>query len=279
MSNLKIAAQLMRIDKPIGFLLIIWPSMWSLWYCSKGSPNLLMTGLILLGAILTRSAGCIINDIFDYDIDPFVKRTKDRPLALKLWSRAQAFSLFAILIFIAALIAYNLSVLKSSFLACIAIVIYPLMKRFISAPQVWLAITWGFSVIIVWEAHKLSYSNSILFLYLVSAFWVLAFDTLYGLADMKDDIRINIQSTAILLGSRVLTGVFLSYVGMFVFWILFALTIKNNIFVLTSSMIIILFGYLTKKFCETKDPKKCILAFRANNALGFILWLSLLTAF
>lgn len=194
--------QLMRLDKPIGTLLVLWPVLWALWLANDGVPPLKLLIIFILGALIMRTAGCVVNDIFDRKLDPHVTRTAQRPLAQNKLSLKQAWATFFILIFLAFLLVLQLNLL-TIMLACAAAgltILYPLCKRVTHLPQLVLGFTFNFGVLMAYSASLNQLPFMAWFLFFVSVIWTVAYDTLYAMADKPDDIKIGIKSTAILFG-------------------------------------------------------------------------------
>lgn len=273
MQNIQIAIKLMRLDKPIGIMLLLWPCLWSLWVSTNGRPELDLFISVLAGVVITRSAGCIINDIFDAEIDAKVNRTQSRPLAQKLWPKSWAFGLFVFLAALALLLGWHLEALKSAIPTAICIGIYPKCKKFLAIPQTWLAMTWGLSTIIVWDACNVEFSSNILWLFFVSFFWTLAFDTLYAMADKEDDKKIAVNSMAIWLQDNELWGVGSCYLGMILSWLAFTKSLANNSYCLYGTLGTLLIIAAVLVFCRDKNTTKCLKAFKANNWLGCYHWI------
>jgi len=187
---------LVRLNKPIGIFLLLWPTLWALWLLSNGVPNLRVLGIFVLGVILTRSLGCAINDLVDRKIDAKVSRTKNRPLALKLISIHEAFYLIIILVIFSLALVFQLNIyaIKIASIALILIILYPFTKRFLPIPQAFLGITFGFSILMVSVSVQSQITLEAWLLFVANAFWVLAYDTHYAVADMKDDMKIKIKS-------------------------------------------------------------------------------------
>ena len=200
--RLDVYEQLMRLDKPIGILLLLWPTLWGLWMSSYGQPDPAVFIIFLLGVILMRSAGCIVNDIADRDFDPQVERTRDRPLARRAISVKEAIALAAVLAGIAFFLVLQLSVLVVG-LAVIALalaVVYPFVKRFFWLPQAWLGIAFGFGIPMAFAAHMDRVPPIAWWLLAANILWTIAYDTEYAMVDRDDDRRIGIKTSAILFG-------------------------------------------------------------------------------
>lgn len=195
--------RLMRLDRPIGILLLLWPTLWGLWFASGGLPpgNVLL--VFITGTVLMRSAGCVVDDFADRNFDPHVERTKDRPLAAGIIRPAEALVLAAVLMLLAFVLVLFLNVLtiKLAFAAAAIAVIYPFVKRVFPLPQAWLGVAFGFGIPMAYAAvwHALP---AIAWLLLVATgLWAIAYDTEYAMVDRADDLRIGVRSTAILFGS------------------------------------------------------------------------------
>ncbi len=194
--------QLMRLDKPIGILLLLWPTLWGLWLSSYGMPNPGVFVIFVLGVVLMRSAGCIVNDIADRNYDPLVDRTKDRPLARRAISVTEAIALAAVLAALAFLLVLQLNALtiKLSVAALALAVIYPFLKRVFWLPQAWLGIAFGFGIPMAFAAHQKGIPPVAWWLLGAHVFWTIAYDTEYAMVDREDDKRIGIKTSAILFG-------------------------------------------------------------------------------
>lgn len=202
--------RLMRMDKPIGTLLLLWPTLWSLWLAAKGVPSLKNLLIFVLGVIVMRAAGCVINDFADRKIDGRVERTKTRPLATGAVSSREAIGLFIALCLIAfaLVLMTNPLTIKLSFGGLLLAFCYPFMKRHSHLPQVVLgaAFAWGIPMAYAAEAGELN--QSMWLIYLAVVLWTVAYDTFYAMVDRDDDIKIGVKSTAILFGEqdRLMTG-------------------------------------------------------------------------
>jgi len=207
--RINIYEKLMRLDKPIGMLLLLWPTLWGLWVSSSGSPKPEVLVIFLLGVVLMRSAGCIINDFADRNFDPHVERTKDRPLAARLISPLEALLVAGGLIGLAFLLVLQLNTLtiKLSLVACLLAVIYPFLKRFFWLPQAWLGIAFGFGIPMAFAAHNNSVAPLAWAMVVANVFWAIAYDTEYAMVDRDDDIKLGLKSSAILFGRFDVTGV------------------------------------------------------------------------
>lgn len=205
--------RLMRLDKPIGMLLLLWPALWGLWLAAYGIPDLDILLVFVTGTVLVRSAGCVVNDFADRDFDPQVERTRDRPLAARVIRPGEALML-AGLLFIAAFILVlqmNRLTVMLSFVALALTLIYPFLKRVFSFPQAWLGIAFGFSIPMAYAAQYGKLVPVTWVLLLANVFWSIAYDTEYAMVDREDDKRIGVKSSAILLGRYDVAGVMASH--------------------------------------------------------------------
>ncbi|MDB9813020.1 4-hydroxybenzoate octaprenyltransferase [Gammaproteobacteria bacterium] len=205
MQKITAAIELMRIDKPIGIYLLLWPALLTLIISTQGNFTMLHLGIVIVGSILVRSAGCVINDIWDKDIDQNVERTKFRAIPSKRISVTEAWLLFMILgaLSIYLLTMTNINTVLVSILFIILIVIYPLTKRFFIGPQLFLGITFNPTIIVYAMTEELN-NPSMGYLFFAIAFQTIAFDSFYGLCDEKDDRNLKIKSTPIWWGKKTL---------------------------------------------------------------------------
>ena len=209
-SRLHEYALLMRLDKPIGSLLLLWPTLWALWLAGDGRPDPVVTVVFVLGVFVMRSAGCVINDISDRDIDLHVERTRDRPLTSGRVSVREALGLFLVLVVIAfgLVLLMNWTTIALSFVGIVLASTYPLMKRFTHLPQAYLGIAFGWGIPMAFTAHH----EAVLlgwYLLVLNILWTIAYDTMYAMSDREDDLKIGVKSSAILLGNadRAVVGV------------------------------------------------------------------------
>ncbi len=194
--------QLMRVDRPIGTYLVIWPALWSLWIAAEGLPEPLLIVVFITGAFLMRSAGCVINDFADRNIDGHIERTKKRPLAAGLISATEAIQLFILLCICAAflLLLTNSLTALLAFAALLLAALYPFTKRFTHFPQIVLGMAFSCSIPMAFAAQTHSLPAIILPLYAAVIIWVVIYDTFYAMVDRDDDLKIGVKSTAVLFG-------------------------------------------------------------------------------
>lgn len=194
-------AYLMRLDRPIGTYLLLWPTMWGMWLANNGQPTTKLVLIFALGAFIMRSAGCVVNDMADRNFDPHVERTKNRPLAAKAISITEAFIILILLLLIALILAsfLNFKAILLAFVAAFLAISYPFMKRFHSLPQAHLGIAFGFSIPMAYAASINILPFECWFLFAINIIWALIYDTAYALCDQDDDIKIGVKSSALLL--------------------------------------------------------------------------------
>jgi 4-hydroxybenzoate polyprenyltransferase len=201
-------AQLMRLNRPIGIGLLLWPTLWALWIAARGLqgeptwPALKLLLVFIAGTVVMRSAGCVINDFADRNIDPQVKRTKGRPLALRLLSPYEALALFGLLVLLALVLVLQLDArtVYFSFVGAALTVSYPFMKRFFALPQFWLGAAFGWAVPMAFVATLGGVPRLGWLLFIVTVLWAAVYDTQYAMVDRDDDVKIGVQSTAIAFG-------------------------------------------------------------------------------
>ena len=196
------SARLMRLDKPIGIFLLLWPLLWALWIASGGLPPLRLLVIFIAGTVVMRSAGCIINDFADRDIDPHVKRTRDRPLAARRLSPQEALTLFALLIALALWLVTRLDTqtVQYAFVGAGLTVSYPFMKRFFPLPQLYLGAAFGWAIPMAFVATLGHVPQLGWLLFLVTVLWAGVYDTIYAMVDRDDDLKLDVKSSAILFG-------------------------------------------------------------------------------
>lgn len=206
--------KLMRLDKPIGILLLLWPTLWGLWLAAGGMPNWTIVWVFVLGTILMRSAGCVINDYADRNVDPYVERTKDRPLATGVVSTKEALLLAAGLSFCAFLLILSLNRLTILLSICALFLAasYPFTKRFFVMPQAHLGIAFSFGIPMAFAAQTDELPMIVWLLMIANLLWVIAYDTEYAMVDKADDLKIGIKTSAITFGRFDVAGIMLCHI-------------------------------------------------------------------
>jgi 4-hydroxybenzoate polyprenyltransferase len=268
---------LIRLNRPIGIFLLLWPTLWGLWIASEGFPNTKILVVFLFGVFLMRSAGCILNDIIDKDFDKFVARTQNRPLASDKLSSIEAFIVAISLIFIAFLLVLTTNTLtvQLSFVAIILAGTYPFLKRHTYLPQFFLGLTFGWSIPMAFAATTNSIPKIAWLLLIANILWTVVYDTIYAMIDREDDLKIGIKSTAILFddADRFIIGLIQSLV-------LIALIVigqqasLNTIYYFSLIIGGCLFLYQLY-LIRNREQKKCMQAFLNNNWFGLVVFIGL----
>ena len=283
MNQLKLFTNLTRLKKPIGFMLLFWPCAWGLTlaYNFNEKLNYYFFYLILffLGSVLMRSAGCIVNDIFDKDFDSKVFRTKDRPIASgKISVRLAIFyALFLCLLALFVLLNFNFFTVALALGSMPLAFSYPLMKRFTYWPQLFLGITFNYGLILGWTAVKGQVDLAPIIFYLGAIFWTLGYDTIYGYQDIKDDEIIGLKSTSIKFKGKEKKFLFTCYTFLMLFFVIggYQMNFKLIYFLLLVIPLCHLFFYQIKIF-KINDPTSCLRAFKSNNFFGLIVFINIL---
>ena len=212
--RLDLYEKLMRLDKPIGTLLLLWPTLWALWLSSAGRPDWMLVWVFALGTLLMRSAGCVINDFADRDFDQHVERTRERPLTTGQVSSREALALFSLLClasFALVLLLRKPLLIWLSFAAFFLAATYPLTKRFFAIPQAYLGVAFGFGIPMAYAAQLGEVPAQAWWLLLANVFWAVAYDTEYAMVDRNDDLKIGIKTSAITFGRFDVAAVMLCY--------------------------------------------------------------------
>jgi 4-hydroxybenzoate polyprenyltransferase len=269
--------RLMRFHKPVGILLFVWPPLWALWVAGSGKPQIKHIIIFILGTIIMRAAGCVINDIADRKFDKFVKRTAQRPLTSGEVNLKEAVILFLILLIIALILALQLN-LFSIELAIITLglsCLYPFTKRWISCPQLFLGLAVATSVPMAFAAEINHLPLTCGLIYLIALIWPVMYDTQYAMADKTDDLKIHIKSTAILFGKYDVLIITVFQSTMILLLFLLGIILKSNIFyyisIFLSAVLFIYQFYLISK----REPEKCFKAFLNNQWVGMIIFLGI----
>ncbi len=283
MNHLKLFVELTRLKKPIGFMLLFWPCAWGLTIAYDFNSNLKLyffyMSLFLMGSILMRSAGCVVNDIADKNFDKKVERTKNRPIASGKISTQLAIIYSIILCSLAflVLINFNLFTIIMAIVSMPLAFTYPLMKRVTYWPQLFLGITFNYGLVLAWISVTNEISIIPIIFYFGAIFWTLGYDTIYGFQDIKDDEIIGVKSTSIKFKSDPKRFLFISYF-LFVtslFLIGFLMNFKNIYFLFMLLPIYHLFIFQIKKL-DTSLPNDCFIKFKSNNFFGFLILINIL---
>ena len=266
--------RLMRLDKPIGTLLLLWPTLWALWIAADGRPPWMMVAIFCLGTLLMRSAGCVMNDLADRNFDVHVKRTRDRPLAAGLVSVKEALWLAAGLTLGAfcLVLALNRLTIALSFAALGLAATYPFTKRFFSMPQAYLGVTFGFGIPMAFAAVGNQLPALAWWLLLANIFWVIAYDTEYAMVDRDDDLRIGIKTAAITLGRFDVAAVMLCYAAMLALLAMLGMRLQFGLYYylgLAAAGLIMLYHYT---LIRERRREGCFKAFLHNNWVGGVVF-------
>ena len=281
-NQLNLFIDLIRIKKPIGFMLLFWPCAWGLTTAYNFNGNLekyfWFLSLFLVGAILMRSAGCIINDIVDSDFDKKVERTKNRPVASGKISKIKAFIYAMVLCGFAflVLIQFNNFTILMALLSMPLAFTYPLMKRFTYWPQLFLGITFNYGLVLAWISITNEISVVPILFYFGAIFWTLGYDTIYGFQDIKDDEIIGVKSASIKFKNEPKKILFFSYfiflTSLFLVGILMNFKMQYYLFLSVPSIYLI----LQIKKLDISLPKVCLKIFKSNNFLGLLILINIL---
>ncbi len=269
--RLDLYERLMRLDKPIGILLLAWPTLWALWLSAAGRPDPIILWLFALGLVLMRSAGCVVNDYADRNFDPHVARTKDRPLAAGQVSAKEALLLAAGLALLALLLIlplHNRLLIELAVVAAFLAASYPFTKRFLAVPQAYLGIAFGFGIPMAYAAHLGAVPAIAWWLLAGNVFWAIAYDTEYAMVDRADDLKIGIKTSAITFGKYDVAGVMIAYactLGLLA-WVGWQLRL-NWPFYAGLSVAAGIAGYHYTLIRE-RNPARCFKAFLHNNWFG-----------
>ena len=283
MYQLNLFIELIRLKKPIGFMLLFWPCAWGLTLVYDFNDDLnvyiFYLTLFFLGSVLMRSAGCIVNDILDKEFDKKVSRTKDRPLASNKISISVAIIYVLILCFLALIVLLNFNIFTIALaLGSMPLAFtYPLMKRFTYWPQLFLGVTFNYGLILGWTAISGQLNVIPIIFYFGAIFWTLGYDTIYGYQDIKDDEIIGLKSTSIKFKDKSKIFLFICYSVLILTLILggYLMNFSSLYFLFLAIPIIHLFYYQIRLF-NSKSSTICLKLFKSNNLFGLIILLNIL---
>jgi 4-hydroxybenzoate polyprenyltransferase len=268
--RLSLFVKLTRFDKPVGTLLLLWPTLAALWVASDGEPSGLHLAIFVLGTFLMRSAGCAINDVADRDFDGHVKRTADRVVASGRVSPGAALGVATLLTLLAALLLIPLNLLTFT-LAVIGVLVastYPLFKRFFPLPQAYLAIAFSFGIPMAFAAVQGRVPDVGWWLFAANLFWVVAYDTEYAMVDRDDDLRIGVRSSAILFGRADVAAVMACYGLYFSLLLVVAMRIHAGWPYYLGWVVAVGFAIYHFSLIRTRERERCFRAFRHNQWVG-----------
>jgi 4-hydroxybenzoate polyprenyltransferase len=273
--------KLIRLDKPIGILLLLWPTLWALWLSSRGQPSWEIVWIFILGTVLMRSAGCAINDFADRNFDGHVARTRERPLAAGLIKPCEALIVAAVLAMaaFALVLQLNMQTIMLSVAALFVAATYPFTKRFFVLPQAYLGIAFGFGIPMAFAAQTGRVPAVAWLLLLANVFWAVAYDTEYAMVDREDDRKIGIKTSAITLGRHDVIAVMICH-AMFLLtlaWIGWRYAL--GIYFFGGLLMAAWLAATHYPMIRDRDPESCFRAFRHNNWIGAMVFAGLVASF
>ncbi|PKO46705.1 MAG: 4-hydroxybenzoate octaprenyltransferase [Betaproteobacteria bacterium HGW-Betaproteobacteria-4] len=276
--KLDLYEKLMRLDKPIGILLLLWPTLWALWLSSAGRPNGWVLWVFVLGTVLMRSAGCVINDYADREFDKHVERTRERPLTAGKVTTKEALALFAglsLLSFALVLLLGNMLVIWLSVPALFLAASYPFTKRFLAIPQAYLGIAFGFGIPMGYAAQVGSVPAEAWWLLLANIFWAIAYDTEYAMVDREDDLKIGIKTSAITFGRYDVAAVMACYAATLgiIGWIGWTLHLGLAFYaglVVAANIMAVHYTWI-----RGRERMPCFKAFLHNNWVGAVIFVGI----
>lgn len=278
--NITAYLKLMRLDKPVGTLLLLWSTLWGLWIAGDSQPDAKISFILLIGTILMRSAGCVINDIADYKFDQKVERTKNRPLANGTIKTYQAILLFVILLIpsISLVFLLNFSSLLLAIFFGLIVIFYPFSKRFIKIPQIVLGLAFASPILFAHTAllNKITITSIIFFLSAVV--WALIYDTYYALVDRNDDIKIAINSSAIYFQGKEIKFLTLANLAFFGLLALGGFIAKLNYWYYLFLLFAFIIAIWHLIYCRKLSPERCLTAFEQNNWIGGLIFIGIVLA-
>jgi 4-hydroxybenzoate polyprenyltransferase len=267
-------ARLVRLDKPIGTLLLLWPTLWALWLSSHGKPQWSVVGIFVAGTFLMRSAGCAINDFADRDFDPYVKRTSQRPLAAREIQPWEALAVAAALSLVAFFLVLQLNVLTValSVPALFLAASYPFTKRFLALPQAYLGVAFGFGIPMAYTAQTGQLPWIAAVILLANVFWAIAYDTEYAMVDRDDDVTLGIRTSAILFG-RYDVAMIMSFQALFIATLAVAGWVDGRGWYFFAGLFLTaVLAAWQYRWIRGRSREGCFRAFRHNNWVGGVVF-------
>jgi len=270
-------ALLMRLDKPIGTYLLLWPTLWALWIASGGIPSLHLLLVFVAGVFLTRSAGCVMNDYADRDFDRFVTRTRERPLTTGRVSTKEAFLLIACLLaaaFLLVLTTNRLTILLA-FVAIPIAGVYPYMKRFTYIPQLFQGLSFSWGIIMAFTAVTDGVPRIAWLVFIATILWSMVYDTTYAMVDREDDVKIGVKSTAILLGDSDRLFIGLIQGLMFIVFLIIGRQLEFGVYYHACLAVAAALAVYHQWLIRERRPDQCFRAFLHNNRLGAVVFVGI----
>ena len=273
--------KLIRLDKPIGILLLLWPTLWALWLSSRGHPSWKIVWIFILGTVLMRSAGCAINDYADRNFDGHVARTRERPLAaglIKPWEALMVAAVLALAAFVLVL-QLNRQTIMLSVAALFIAASYPFTKRFFVLPQAYLGIAFGFGIPMAFAAQTGHVPAVSWLLLLANVFWAIAYDTEYAMVDREDDRKIGIKTSAITFGRYDVSAVMICHAMFLLILAWIGWRYALGVYFFGGLLLAAWLAATHYQMIRDRDPKSCFRAFLHNNWIGAMVFAGLVASF
>jgi 4-hydroxybenzoate polyprenyltransferase len=280
-ARLRAYASLIRIDRPIGFLLLLWPTLWGLWLSAGALPDPQVLVVFVLGALLTRSAGCALNDYADRHFDGRVARTRHRPLASGLIRPKEALMVAAVLALVAFVLVLTLDrlTIMLAVVAALIAVIYPFTKRFLALPQIWLGVAFSFGIPMAFAAQTGVVPAIAWALLIANVFWTVAYDTEYAMVDREDDLKLGVKSAAITFGRHDIAAVLGCHGAFLLLMALIGVRSGLTFYYFCGLAVAAVLIAVQFFLIRDRDPARCFRAFGLNNWVGLAVFLGVATGF
>ena len=271
--------RLMRLERPIGTYLLLWPTLWALWFASAGRPTLDNLLIFSLGVVVMRAAGCVINDYADRHVDGEVERTKQRPLPSGEVRASTALGLFFALLLVALILVLltNKLTIVLAFGGAAAATLYPFLKRITHWPQLGLGIAWAWSTPMAFAAHNNALPVELWTIFAAVVLWTIAFDTYYAMVDRDDDLQIGIKSTAILFGRYDLLIIALLQLAVLVLLVVSGMLFQRGLIYFAGLVVAAGYFFNQHRISRGREREACFKAFLSNNRVGMIIFIGLAT--
>lgn len=268
---------LMRLHRPIGIYLLLWPTLWAVWIAGNGQPDIGIVFIFSCGVVVMRSAGCVINDYADKDFDPHVQRTKDRPLAAQRITGRESLVLFLMLCFVALLLVLQLNwfTVQLSVIALLLAAVYPFTKRYTHLPQFFLGAAYSWSIPMAFAAQTSEVPMLAWLIFIANLFWTVAYDTMYAMVDKADDLKIGVKSTAILFGNADRLMIALLQFTFFILLIIIGIQVGLSHVYYTGLALAAMLATYQQWLIYYREPAHCFQAFLNNHWLGMTVFLGI----
>ncbi len=269
--------RLIRIDRPIGIYLLLWPTLWALWVAGDGRPNEGLFVVFVLGVVVMRSAGCVLNDYVDRNIDPYVERTRSRPIASGAVSPAEALTLFVALALIAVGLAsmLNRQAQLLTIVAAALTIVYPFIKRYVSVPQFILGAAFGWAVPMAFAASTGDTPRVAWLMFGAALVWAVIYDTFYAMVDREDDLKIGVKSTAILFGDADLFILGILQVVMLLALVLIGTQVGLGFWYFLSVFVAACLMVYHQHLARNREKEGCFRAFLHNHYIGMVVFIGI----